>query len=234
MLAGVVNRSIVRDPEGVVIPGQIARVPFSLTRSDIEFDALALSRAPQFLAIALQTPDGTVVNQAQVPAGGFRSGATSSGFRITLPLVVNGVEHWEGEWRLPAAGLFLRGAIHAQPPRRQQSAGSSCRGAAFHALMHVRSNLHLRASVDQTALTPGATLDLRAVITEYGQPIETHPTVVAQMTRPDRTTAQLGLAETALGEFETSVVATQSGVYHFRYRPAGCPRAGTRSRASTS
>ena len=92
--------------------------------------------------------------------------------------------------------------------------------------MHVRSNLHLRASVDQTALTPGATLDLRAVITEYGQPIETHPTVVAQMTRPDRTTAQLGLAETALGEFETSVVATQSGVYRLSFQAGGLSTRG--------
>jgi hypothetical protein len=75
-------------------------------------------------------------------------------------------------------------------------------------------------------LTPGATLHLRAVITEYGQPIETHPTVVAQMTRPDRTTAQLGLAETALGEFETSVVATQSGVYRFLIQAGGLSTRG--------
>jgi hypothetical protein len=67
---------------------------------------------------------------------------------------------------------------------------------------------------------------LRAVITEYGQPIETHPTVVAQMTRPDRTTAQLGLAETALGEFETSVVATQSGVYRFLVQASGLSTRG--------
>jgi hypothetical protein len=135
VLAGVVNRSIVRDPEGVVIPGQIARVPFSLTRSDIEFDALALSRAPQFLAIALQTPDGTVVNQAQVPVGGFRFGATSSGFRIILPLVVNGVEHWEGEWQL-LLGLYLRGPLTHNLPVASSPLAAAAAALRFHALMH--------------------------------------------------------------------------------------------------
>ena len=36
ILAGVLNRDIVRDPEGSVGFGEIARVPFSITRSDID------------------------------------------------------------------------------------------------------------------------------------------------------------------------------------------------------
>jgi hypothetical protein len=221
ILAGVVNRDIVRDPEGFVIPGQIARVPFHLTRSDIEVDALALSRAPQFLAIALQTPDGTVVNQAMVPPGGFRVGNTSSGFRITLPLVVNGVEHWEGEWQLLLA-LYFHGEV-----TRVVAGAMAAAALRFHALMHVRSNLRMRASIDQTTLEPGATLNLRAVITEYGQPIETHPTVVAQWKRPDATTAQIGFVETASGEFETSVIAMQSGVYRFLVQASGLSTRGS-------
>ncbi|WP_262267494.1 tyrosinase family protein [Microvirga yunnanensis] len=224
ILAGVVNRNIVRDPEGVVVPGQIARVPFHLTRSDIEFDALALSRASQFLAIALQTPDGTVVNQTQVPAGGFRTGATSSGYRITLPLVVDGVEHWEGEWQLLLALQFRGAPTHVVTGIAAVAATAALR---FHALMHVRSNLRLRATIDQTMLEPGATLHLRAVITEYGQAIETHPMVVSQMKRPDATTTQLGFVETSSGEFETSVVATQSGVYRFLVQASGLSTRGS-------
>ncbi|MFM0124580.1 MULTISPECIES: tyrosinase family protein [Paraburkholderia] len=223
VLAGVVNRSIVRDPEGIVIPGQISKVPFNLTRSDIEFDALALSRAPQFLALALQSPDGTIVNQLQVPPGGFRTGVTSRGFRVTLPLVVNGVEHWEGEWQL-LLGLFGRGV--GDNPTFSHAFLSSSAALRFHALMHVRSNLSMRATIDQSAPTPGSTLYLRAVITEYGEPIETSPTLLAQMTRPDHTTAQLGLTETGPGQFETSVLATQSGVYRFLAQAKGLTTRG--------
>ena len=85
----------------------------------------------------------------------------------------------------------------------------------YQALIHARSNLKLRASIDQSALTPGANIHVRAVITEYGQPIETHPQVKAILTRPDHTTGQLFLVEVASGELEISVVASQSGVYRF-------------------
>ena len=59
------------------------------------------------------------------------------------------------------------------------------------------------------------------MITEYGQPIETHPQVKAILTRPDHTTGQLSLVEVAPGEFETSVIASQSGVYRFRLMADG-------------
>jgi hypothetical protein len=222
VLAGVANRFIVRDPEGTVIPGEIARVPFDPTRSDIAFDALALSRAPQFLALALQTPDGTIVNRFQVPADGFRAANTSQGFRLTLPLVVNGVEHWEGEWQL-LLGLVGRGVSSLTFSSNFPGSAAALR---FHALMHVRSNLAMRASIDQSAPTPGANLYLRAVVTEYGEPIETSPTVVAQMTRPDHTTAQMNLTETDPGQFETSVIATQSGVYRFLIQAKGLTTRG--------
>lgn len=227
VLAGVVNRDIVRDPDGWLIPGQVARVPFSITRSDIAFDAIALSRAPNFVALALQTPDGTVVSPAQVPAGQFRPGATSGNFRITLPLVIDGKEHWEGEWEL-LLGLRLRGDFTKLTFVPQGAVAGLAQGAAlpFHALVHARSNLRLRASLAQSALTPGAEIHLRAVITEYGQPIETHPHVFATMTRPDRTTAQLMFGETAPGEFKASVLTAQAGVYRFHVQASGLASRG--------
>lgn len=225
VLAGVVNRDIVRDPNGWLIPGQIARVPFSITRSDIAFDTIALSRAPKFIAMALQTPDGTIVGPAQLPAGAFRPSTTSGNFRITLPVVVDGKEHWEGEWQLLLT-LHWRGDtinIASMP----QSTLAGAQGALhFHALVHARSNLRLRAHVSQSALTPGADIHLRAVITEYGQPIATHPHVFATITRPDHTTAHVMFMETAMGEFEAATVAAQSGVYRFHIQASGLAARG--------
>lgn len=229
ILAGVTNRDIVSDPGGSLIVGQIARVPFSITRSDIAFDAIALSRAPQFVVIGLETPDGTVVDQTRVPAGSFRAGTTSSSFRIALPLVIDGKEHWEGKWQLLLALSFKQIAathLRAATAVTGTTAAAAVRGTTaaalpYHALIHARSNLRLRASIDQSALTPGSQISLRAVITEYGQPIETHPQVTATMTRPDTTTQQVSLLEAAPGEFDTSVVASQSGVYRFQVQAVG-------------
>jgi hypothetical protein len=91
----------------------------------------------------------------------------------------------------------------------------------YHALVHARSNLRLRATIAQSETTPGGTVFLRAVITEYGQPLGTHPRVFATVTRPDRTTAQLVLSETTAVEFEASAVAAQAGVYRFYIQAHG-------------
>ncbi|MFB6367632.1 vWA domain-containing protein [Paenibacillus elgii] len=214
--AGVMNRDIVRDPKGWVLPGQIARVPFSITRSDIDFDAIALSRTPQYVVIGLETPDGTIVNQTQVPVGSYRPGITSTSMRITLPLVLDGKEYWEGEWNLLLA------------EQRGPSILELSNGAAlpFHALVHARSNLNMRAYIDQSASNPGAEIHLRAVITEYGQPLETHPKVKATMTRPDQTTVELLLNETDYGQFEISTIGLQSGVYRFYIQATGLSSRG--------
>ncbi len=217
VLAGVTNRDIVRDPDDWIVPGQITRVPFSLTRSDIAFDAIALCRAPQFVAIALETPDGTVIGPPNLPAGSFRAGNTSRSFRVTLPVVINGQEHWEGQWNLLLA-LRLHERFNVAAPVSTSVGQTALR---FHALIHARSNLRLTATLSQSASTPGAQMNLRAVVTEYGQPLETHPQVTAIMTRPDFTTQQLSFVETDLGQFESSIIAAQAGVYRFHVRAVG-------------
>lgn len=217
VLAGVTNRDIVRDPDGWLIPGQVAQVPFLLTRSDIAFDAIALSRAPHYIVIGLRAPDGSVISQSQVAPAQFRAGSTATSFRITLPLVVNGNEHWEGEWRLLLYVLPL-----GDVPKVVGGSGfGPTLSLPYHALVHARSNLHLRASIAQSGLTAGSQLFLRALITEYGQPIETHPHVTAAITRPDQTTGAVTFTESATGEFEAGVVATQAGAYRFHIIATG-------------
>lgn len=219
ILAGVTNRDIVRDPDGVILPGAVERVPFSIVRSDIAFDAVALSRATGAITMALEAPDGTLISPADLPPGSLRTGATSANFRVTLPVVVNGVEYWEGEWKLLLFVNII--GIRGFKATSSLAAVGKIPGIPYHALIHCRSNLRLRASVSQSLPTPGATLNLRATISEYGQPIETHPKVTATMIRPDHTIANLSLLETGIGEFDASTIASQIGVYRFLVRAEG-------------
>ncbi|MBQ5948694.1 tyrosinase family protein [Massilia sp. ST3] len=227
ILAGVLNRDIVRDPEGSVGFGEIARVPFWITRSDIAFDAVALTRAPPFLAIALQAPDGTIIGVPQLPAGAYRPGATSRNLRVTLPVLHDGKEHWEGEWQLLLA-LMGRGdsAKLANIPGAMSAAGQA--RLPFHALIHARSNLNMRAALSQTGVAPGSTLFLRASLSEYGRPLGTHPVVNATVTLPDHSSALMALHETDTGVFEASVLATQNGVYRFHVVAEGHATRGAR------
>jgi Common central domain of tyrosinase/von Willebrand factor type A domain len=227
VLAGVTNRQIIRDPEGWIVPGQISRVPFSIARSDIAFDALALVRPAPYVAIALQTPAGRVVTAADLPAGGAVVGPTSSALRVTLPVVVDGVEYWEGEWQLLLAlGLRSRDAelTHIS------AVGGLGNGAAlrYHAIVHARSNLQMRTDVSASASTPGSSLFLRAMITEYGQPIETHPIVSAHVTYPDGAEGEFSLSEQTMGAFSADLLGSQAGVYRFLVSASGYAYRGER------
>lgn len=227
ILAGVLNRDIVRDPEGAVGFGEIARVPFSITRSDIAFDAVALTRAPQFLAIALQAPDGTIIGVPQLPPGSYRPGATSRNLRVTLPVLHDGKDHWEGEWQLLLA-LMGRGDIGRVANIAAFSATGQGPRLPFHALVHARSNLHMRATVSQTGVAPGSTLYLRAALTEYGRPLATHPFVNTTITLPDHSTTVIPLYETDPGVFEASLVAVQNGAYRFHVVAEGLATRGAK------
>ena len=228
VLAGVVNRDIVRDPPGWIVPGEVERVPFHIARSDIAFDAVALSRAPQHVVLGLRAPDGTLISRGQVPAEAYRIGSSSGAFCITLPLVVDGKEHWEGEWQL-LLGLqwkrHTRAATHAAVATTELGQSAA---VPYQALVHARSNLHLRARVDQSGLAPGSDLILRARLTEYGEPLETAPTVHADIQRPDGTQFALNLEHEEPGRFTGLIVGDQSGVYRFRVVAEGFTARGHR------
>jgi hypothetical protein len=135
---------------------------------------------------------------------------------VTLPVVLDGKEHWEGNWQLL---LALHGRSHAavlttHVPGAAGLPGQSPR-LAYHALVHARSNLNMRAAVSQSGVTPGSTLYLRAALTEYGRPLATHPIVNAVVTLPDHSVSSLALHETDPGVFEASMLATQNCAYRF-------------------
>ena len=221
ILAGVTNRDIITDPPGEVVPGVIESVPFSLTRSDVEFDAVALTRMPQALVLGLRTPDGTELGPTDLPAGADRSGATSRTLRVTLPLVVNGVEHWEGAWELLLAMGYKGHRVTLAAESFVQSGV-----VPFHAVVHTRSSLNLRSNITQTGLLPGADLMLAARLSEYGQPLPTHPAVRAELTPPAGPNVTIQMAEQELGVYDATVTATQEGVYRFRVIAEGYSRRG--------
>ena len=227
ILVGVTNRDIVSDPGGWLTVGDIGRVPFSIARSDIEFDAIGLTRAPQYTVVALEAPDGTIIDSSEVPAGAHRLGSNSNGYRVTLPLVVDGTGHWEGKWHLLMA-LGWKGREERRVRGAEIATHALATKAAlrYEVLVHARSNLHLRASVEQDDITPGSTIFLRAVLTEYGQPLQGHAQVEVTMIRPDGTTVQETMLRSGPGEYGGHFVAITSGAYRFRIRAEGLSARG--------
>ena len=227
VLAGVTNEDIVLDPDGFIGPQQRHRIPFRLTETDIRSDVILLTPAPQAVRLSLETPDGDLITPSTsggLPGTEYVAGQNVSYYRVSLPAPIgSGDGAAEGEWHavLEVDPKYFQRYLNEVEGIEGMYQQVSTHGVQYSLNVHTYSNLRLRASIAQDSLEPGATMTVRAVLTEYGLPVAERATVFAELTRPDGTETTLTLAETDPGIFETTTTASASGVYQFRVRATG-------------
>ena len=79
----------------------------------------------------------------------------------------------------------------------------------------------MTTTLEQSSFEPGATLALRAVLTEYGLPVERRARVEVELTRPGGAVLIVPMAETEPGTFEATTLATYAGIYRARIMASG-------------
>ena len=226
ILAGVNNEDIVLDPQGWLAPGQRHRIPFTLTEADISSDAILLCPGPEAIRFALETPDGSIITPADaaaLPGMRFVVGQNASYYRFTLP-VATGAGAAGGRWHalLEADDKgFKRYLASIDRKDRETQRQAAAHGLPYSLNIHAYSNLRMRAALAQDGLEPGASLTLRAVLTEYGLPVARRARVRAEVLRPDATLTTLPLKEVAPGIFEARLTAAQPGVYRCTVKAIG-------------
>jgi hypothetical protein len=227
VLAGVTNANIVTDPNGYLSPGMTVRIPFILNETDIEATAILLMdlRALRFL---IETPAGDVMDPAQALGFGatFGTGSNLNYYRFTLPLPLGANPAQSGTWY---ALLELDERIFSRYARAEAAgplSAVSSHGIRYSLSVQAFSNLSLRASLSQNSLQPGATLTVRAALTEYGVPVDHRASIYATVERPDGTQTTVGFSEIEPGIFESSTTASLSGVYRFHLYASGITMRG--------
>jgi Common central domain of tyrosinase len=222
ILAGVTNTDIVKDPTGLITPGMVVRVPFVLNDTDIDCTPILLTDIPA-VRFSIETPAGAIITPGSAPGLGvtFNVGQNIDYYRFTLPVPIGsgaGAGTWNAILELDERTFerLCHGVAGVNATKGQQ-----CRGVRFSVNVLSWSNLRMKARLYQNSLQPGGTLTLRAVLKEYGQPVDHRATVRAEMTRPDGTGTTLLLAEIEPGVFETSTVAMIPGVYKFHVIASG-------------
>ena len=123
---------------------------------------------------------------------------------------------------------FAVSAARAGRPRPEPAAAEPGRrpGLPYSLVVHTYSSVSLRADVDQDSREPGATVDLRATLTQSALPVEGDPFVWAEVTRPGGSSVTVTLAADHPGEFSGSFPADRPGVYAIRVRARGRTRVG--------
>jgi len=225
ILAGVSNASLVVDPSGFIGPGTTIRIPFILNETDIECTVILNVDLPA-VDMVVETPAGDLITPANSGALGvaFAVGTNMSYYRFTLPVALGGgAGARSGRWN---AVLTVNDKIFREASREFSNnpavlSRTQAHGARYSLNVQSYSNLRMSARLDQTSFEPGATMTLRVGLTEYGQPVDHRASVSAELRRPDGTTTTLSLVEVEAGTFEASLIATMSGVYHFRALASG-------------
>jgi hypothetical protein len=227
ILAGVQNTEIIVDPVGKILPGQVISVPFQLSDADIQATTILLTDIPT-LRMRLRTPEGDMIDPTLATSLGaqYTVGQNLVFYRYLLPLAV-GAGAQSGTWNAvlemdPAIverckedqGYGIATTAAAQHP-------SVCDGVRYSVQVHAWSNLRMKARILQTSFAPGATLTVRAVLTEYNMPVDHRAAVSAAVTRPDGTQFNLTLTEVEPGVFEAGTLALIPGVYKFLVHASG-------------
>jgi hypothetical protein len=84
----------------------------------------------------------------------------------------------------------------------------------------------MKARVDQSSYEPGATVTLRANLTEYGVPVEGRAVVDVEVTRPDGSLVVYALTEEPESNFERAFIANMTGIYNCRFMASGTTMRG--------
>jgi hypothetical protein len=223
ILAGVTNNNIIVDPNGFIRSGMKLRVPFVLNEADIDCTAILLTDLPA-VQFVLETPDGQVMDPTTATGLGnvFAVGTNMSYYRYTLPVALGGGAQ-TGTWH---AVLTLDENDFRKHVPGLENDPVALRRALAHGVRYsftaqTFSNVRMEARLSQSSLQPGATLTLRAALTEYGLPVEARADVQAELQRPDGTTTVVPFTEVEPGVFEVSTPAALQGIYRFRIMAVG-------------
>ncbi|MGH3974461.1 MAG: VWA domain-containing protein, partial [Pseudonocardiaceae bacterium] len=225
ILAGVTNQDIVLDPEGAIKPGQKHRIPFHLNEADIGIDAILLGETnlPVF-RFALETPAGDLITPAVAGATSGIDYIAAQGvsfYRGTLPVPIGVAGARAGKWYavLTVDEVYYKRYLATLDNYPDWYQKVKAHGVRYSLSVHSYSGIRLQAQLLQSSNEPGATLTVRAVLTEYGLPIPSSRTTVrAEFERPDGTSGVLGMPEEQpdTGIYTASMPAPLSGVYPFR------------------
>lgn len=226
ILAGVTNYDIVLDPEGAIKPGQVHRILYNLNEADIGVDAILLGETNMpLIHFALETPSGDLIDPVVAsanPSIDFVATQGTSFYRMTLPVPIGAAGASAGKWHavLTVDDRYYKyylDTLKDKKPGWYQRV--MAHGVRYNLSVQSYSGFRLQARLLQSAYEPGATLTVRAVLTEYGLPVKANRAQVsAGFTRPDGTTGVLTLHEEAPGTgiYVNNMIAALSGVYSFR------------------
>ncbi|MCH8034417.1 MAG: S8 family serine peptidase [Bacteroidetes bacterium] len=230
ILAGITNEDVVVDPDGWINQGETHKIPFNLNEADISTDIILMMPYHDLIDLYLEAPDGTMIDSGS-PTVGIYSAENVRFYRVTLPApTTGGSSAHAGKWHavLKFNGKYFKRYLASLDNYPNAYSTAKTHGVQYTLLVHAYSNLRMRCTLSQNSYEPGAIINLRATLTEYGVPIRKSASVRTELTCPDNSITNISFHEIQRGIYEADVTANQSGVYQFRVIADGFTHRNTR------
>ena len=231
VLAGVTNMNVLLDPQGALFFGSKQVIPFSVTGADVYLDVIALCPIPQLLDFTLETPAGDIIKPTSGPNVKYFVRPQVAFYRVTLPaLAADPAGSHAGQWKaiLQLKDPATVGKLLNSRDVAAVAAGQTGNSIPYSLVAHAYSNLQFEAGLQQSSLAPGASVDLRAVLTQYMVPFTGTATVWAEIVAPDLTAMNIPLNPAGGGIYTAAFIAGLPGVYRCRVRAEGYTDTGNR------
>lgn len=229
ILSDVSDEAFVKDPLGVVPPGQRRSTPIDLGEVDVTADFIVVFRPtaqyPKAIRIWLEAPDGTIVrpsDDAAMPNLKYVTAPSHVYFRWLFPAFPDRPEAHVGRWLLWVENFApvitaKRTATHGAEP------------FVYSAMCKARSDLRLNGHLTQTGYAPGSAMALTLEPTLYGQPIHLDADPAVNVVRPDGSSSVLSLSRDGDGRYRGTFTATHLvGAYQFAVEVTATSPAGHR------
>ena len=231
ILAGVTNTDVIVDPNGYIAPGTTVRIPFHLNEADITCTPVLMTDY-NIVDFRLETPDGSIIKPADAAGLGmtYSVGSQSKHYRFTLPAAI-GSGQQAGKWHVLLEvnrDEFKRTIEKFRDKKQKEFVSFATHGARYCVAVQTYSNLRMTAGIEQSGFEPGATIAIRATLSEYGIPVERRAAAEIEVTRPGGSKTTIAMIEIEAGVFEGSFQANVSGVYQGRILARGVTLRGTK------
>jgi hypothetical protein len=176
--------------------------------------------------LMVETPGGDIIDSANAAGLGITHniGIRTRSYKFTLPAAFPANNH-AGQWHV----VLRIDEKRFDTPLTHVPAGATvpgAQGARYSVEVHTFSNLKMKPRIDQSSLEPGASIMLRANLTEYGVPVEGRAVVNVRVTRPDGSVVTYALNEETEGNFQNAFTANMSGIYNCRFMANGTTMRG--------
>lgn len=156
------------------------------------------------------------------PGSLYHEGRHVQYYRLSLPAPIGGGAH-EGDWRarLEIGRRVPRVLTHGFERTGASFGTALTHGLPYSLLVHAYSNVRMAATLHQSSFAPGATIAVRAVLTEYGLPVAGRARVTARVVDPTGLVTVVALTETGPGVFTAAVHGSIPGTWEVRFHADG-------------